>query len=174
MEYGDLNALRGRAEAGDIDATAQLGILYLRGGQVEQDHAKAFVLLQDAALASNGEAMLHLGSMYEDGYFVKKDLWTAMSLYKKSYTLRTPGSRKALGDVCDAIADSLPIEEGKLEISPDFRMTLCCERLREGVRMGRVALLEDALGIGLFQTSITHDAPLCECPFCGAKVKVTE
>ncbi|MDD2533034.1 MAG: tetratricopeptide repeat protein [Candidatus Methanomethylophilaceae archaeon] len=174
MDYGDVNALKKMADTGDTYAMAQLGILHLTGNRVEQDYEKAFLLLQDAALSSDGEAMLHLGSMYENGYFVEKDLWTAMSLYKKAYTLLVPGARKALGNIYDAIAEGLMLTEGKLFVSPTFDMTACCEKMRDGVRMGRILLLEDAFGVGLFQSSLTQDSPLCECPFCGAKVEVLE
>ena len=174
MRHGDVNALIDLADTGDINAMAQLGILYLRGDRVEQDYGKAFLLLQDAALACDGDAMMHLGSMYENGHCVERDLWVAMNLYKKAFTLLVPGARRALGNVYELIADSLTKTEGRLCISSDFQMTVCCEKMRDGIRMGRITLLEDAYGIGLFQTSLTQDSPLSQCPFCGADIEVFE
>ena len=169
MIYKDIDEMKAKADEGQIDAMVQLGMSYLYGYGVEKDYVQAFIYLQDAAIKNDGEAQLHLGKMYENGWCIKKDPWTAYSLYRRSYKLKTEGSRKALGNIVDKLADEIQIT-GQLTISDDFTITACCEKFREYVRMGRIIPFEDDDGCNLYISNQNRDILLHECPFCGEGV----
>lgn len=169
MIYKDFDELKTRADAGEIDAMVQLGISFLYGYGVDADHVQAFFYLQEAAIHNDGEAQLHLGRMYENGWGIKEDLWTAYSLYRRSYKLKTEGSRKALGHILDVLADNISIT-GKLTICKDFTITACCEKMRENIRMGRIIPFEDDEDSNFYISNQNRDILLGECPFCGEGV----
>ncbi len=172
MLYKDIGEMKAKAEEGELDAMVQLGMSFLYGYGTDKDYVEAFVYLQDAALKNDGQAQLHLGKMYEYGWGIKTDPWTALSLYRRSYKSKTPGSRKAVGDVLDKLADEIPVT-GSLSISKDFRITACCERLREGIRMGRIVPFEDDEESNLYISNTNRDSKLKDCPYCGENVKHT-
>jgi len=169
MIYKDIDEMKAKADEGEIDAMVQLGMSYLYGYGVEKDYVQAFIYLQDAAIRNDGEAQLHLGKMYENGWGIKKDPWTAYSLYRRSYKSKTEGSRKALGNIVDKLADDIKIT-GHLTICDDFTITACCEKFREYIRMGRIIPFEDDDGCSLYISNQNRDVPLHECPFCGESV----
>ena len=169
MIYKDIDEMKAKADEGEIDAMVQLGMSYLYGYGVEKDYVQAFIYLQDAAIRNDGEAQLHLGKMYENGWGIKKDPWTAYSLYRRSYKAKTEGSRKALGNIVDELADNIKIT-GHLTICDDFTITACCEKLREYIRMGRIIPFEDDDGSNLYISNQNRDVMLHECPFCGESV----
>lgn len=167
----DINEIKAKADEGDLSSIVDLGISYLYGYGTEQDFVEAFIYLQDASLKNDGEAMLHLGKMYENGWGIKPDKWTALSLYRRSYRLKTPGSRKAFGDLIDVLVDEIPVT-GELTISNDFRITCCCERFRENMRMGKFLPYEDVDDECCFYaTNLNRSTLLNECPFCGKGVR---
>lgn len=169
VKYDDIETMKIKSDEGDLDATVQLGMSYLYGFGIEKDPVQAFIRLQSAALRSDGQAQLHLGYMYEKGLGIKPDLWTAMSLYRKSYNLRTPGSRKALGDILDVIVDTIPIT-GELTVTDDFEITVCCDKFREYMRMGRVIPFEAEDHVEFFISNMNRDVMMRECPYCGCGV----
>lgn len=172
MIYKDIEEMKRKAEEGEIDAIVQLGISYLYGYGIEVDYVEAFIYLQDAAIKNDGEAQLHLGKMYENGWGIKPDLWTAYSLYRRSYKMKTEGSRKALGNVIDKLVDDIPIT-GRLTISNDFRITACCEKLREFIRMGRIIPFEDDEECNFYISNQNRNVLMHECPYCGEGVQHT-
>ena len=170
MAYKDIEGLKAKAKEGDLQAQVELGVSYLYGYGVDIDYVEAFIYLQDAAIKNDGEAQLHLGKMYENGWGIKEDPWTAYSLYRRSYKVHTQGSRKALSDIIDKLADSIPIT-GRLTISNDFTITACCEKLREYIRMGRIVPFEDEDESNLYISNTNRTTKLNECPFCGECVE---
>ena len=170
MIYKDIDEMKAKADEGVIDAMVQLGMSYLYGYGVEKDYVQAFIYLQDAAIRNDGEAQLHLGKMYENGWGIKKDPWTAYSLYRRSYKAKTEGSRKALGNILDTLADEIQIT-GQLTIGTDFHITACCEKLREYIRMGRIAPFEDEDESNLYLVNSNRSTVLHRCPFCTEMVE---
>lgn len=170
MLYKDIEEMKKRADEGDLDATVQLGVSYLYGYGVEKDFVEAFIYLQDAAMKNDGEAMLHLGKMYENGWGIKADPWIAYSMYRRSYKLHCDGSRKALSDCVDRLADSIPIT-GRLTIADDYRITACCERMREHFRMGRIIPFNDDGGSDLYISNTNRNVKMKACPYCGCTVQ---
>ena len=167
--YQDVEEMKRKAEEGELDAKVQLGISYLYGYGIEKDYVQAFIYLQEAAMQNDGQAQLHLGKMYENGWGIEADPWTAYSLYRKSYNVHTEGSRKALSNLVDRLADEIPIT-GKLTITDDFRITACCERFREYIRMGRIAPFEDEEESNLYLVNSNRSTVLHRCPFCTEQV----
>ncbi|MFA6710937.1 MAG: tetratricopeptide repeat protein [Candidatus Methanomethylophilaceae archaeon] len=169
MRCEDIEEMRRKADEGDTEAAVKLGISYLYGDGVDVDYVQAFMRLQDAALKNDGQAQLHLGHMYENGLGIEKDIWTALTLYRRSYGVRTPGSRKAMGNAFDMIVEEIPVT-GSLTIGKKSAVTSCCERFKEHMRMGRVILLEDGNEENFYMSNTNHDFRMDECPFCGCTV----
>ena len=170
MLYKDVEEMKKKAEEGELDAIVQLGISYLYGYGVEKDYVQAFIYLQDAAIKNDGEAQLHLGKMYENGWGIKADPWTAYSLYRRAYKVRTNGARKAMSDLIDKLADQIPVT-GRLTIADDFTITACCEKLRENIRMGKIAPFEDEEEANLYIINENRSSRLHKCPFCTEMVQ---
>ncbi|MCQ2086151.1 MAG: sel1 repeat family protein [archaeon] len=166
MICGDINEIKQKAESGVPDAIAQLGMAYLYGYGVEIDHVQAFIYLQDAAIKNNGEAQLNLGKMYENGWGIKKDLWTAYALYRHAYNMKSSGARKAIEHVVEKLVEGMPIT-GQLTISSSFKITLCCNRLKEHIRMGKIVPFEDDDGCNFYFSNINRNTIMRECPYCG-------
>ena len=164
LTFGSLSELKEAAAKGDLDAITDLGTYYLYGG--EKDYLEAFMLLQDAAVIGHADAMLHLGRMYENGWHVERDLWTAINLYRRAYAARVTGARKAMSGAYDKAADEIEVT-GRLSVTPDFRMEACCRRLKEGVRMGRVMPKEDDDGVSFYIVNMNAEVLTDRCPYCG-------
>ncbi len=170
MLYKDIEDMKKKAAEGELDATVQLGISYLYGYGVEVDYIEAFFYLQEAATKNDGQALLHLGKMYENGIGIKPDLWTAYSLYRRSYKMHTDGSRKAISDCVDKLADEIPVT-GRLTVSKDYKITACCERMREYFRMGRIIPFDNDDGCDLYLSNTNRNVRMRECPYCGEGVQ---
>lgn len=67
--------LQKAADAGNMDAAAELGNSYMNGLGVDQDNSKAFALLSKAAAAGLPGAEVNLGYLYSTGRGVAKDLY---------------------------------------------------------------------------------------------------
>lgn len=170
MIYNGIEEMKKKAEEGELPAKVQLGISYLYGYGVEVDYVQAFVNLQDAAILNDGEAQLHLGKMYENGWGIKKDPWTAYALYRRAYKNKSSGARKAIEHVVEDLVDNMPIT-GRLSIGDDFSITLCCEKLREHIRMGKVIPFEDADNeCNFYYSNMNRNVLMHECPYCGEMV----
>ncbi|NLL95462.1 MAG: sel1 repeat family protein [Thermoplasmatales archaeon] len=169
LTFNTLGELKEAAEKGDLSAMADLGAYYLYSG--EKDYLKAFVLLQDASIIGNADAMLHLGRMYENGWHVERDMWTAISLYRRAHIGKVTGARKAMGDAYDKLADEIEVT-GRLVATDDFHVEACCTKLREGIRMGRIMPKEDDDGVRFYIVNFTRETPTDHCPYCGARQTV--
>lgn len=165
LTFKTVEELKKAAEEGDLSAMADLGAYYIYSN--EKDYEKAFVLLQDAALAGDADAMLHLGRMYENGWFVDRDLWVAINLFRRAHMGKVTGARKAMADAMDKVADEIEVT-GKLVATDDFHIEACCSRLREGIRMGRIMPKEDKDGVIFFIVNFTREVSTDHCPYCGA------
>ena len=85
-----LPVLRGRAEAGDVEAQVELGRRYVQGIGVGRNDAEAAKWLQRAADQGNAQAQFNVGVMYERGIGVGADLARALDYYRKSGAQNTP------------------------------------------------------------------------------------
>lgn len=170
MRYDNIEEMKKKADEGELDAIVQLGISYLYGYGVEKDYEEAFVRLQDAAMRNDPEAQLHLGKMYENGWGITQDKWTALSLYRLSYRMKGSNARKAFSDLIDELADEIPIT-GRLTITNDFKITCCCEKFRENIRMGKFLPYEDEDESNFYITNLNRNTKMHDCPFCGASVE---
>ena len=85
-----VDALRRRTAAGDAEAMCHLGLCYLRGQGVEQNHQLAVEWFEKAAALGDAFAMRCLGFAYRDGEGVEQDHEAAVEWFEKA---------AALGDV---------------------------------------------------------------------------
>ncbi len=79
--------LQRRAEAGNVAAENQLGILYAQGRGTEQSFPKAIEWWQKAAAHHGAAAMTNLGLLYLRGAGVQQDDDKAAAWFKKSADL---------------------------------------------------------------------------------------
>ena len=80
--FDELEAIRARADLGDIDAIIVYGRMLEDGQGVEENHREAFGYYRLAAKGGDAVAQLLLGRMYERGLGVTKDETEALRLYK--------------------------------------------------------------------------------------------
>lgn len=95
-DAGKLAELRADAERGDARAQRLLGLRYLRGRGVTQDHAQAATWLQRAAHQNLALAVRDLGECYEAGWGVARDPARALELYRRAAELGDPIARARL------------------------------------------------------------------------------
>jgi hypothetical protein len=82
----EIAALTKKANAGDVRAQNQLGVMYAEGNGVAKDAAKAMLLFRKAVAHGHSDAQYNLGSMYDNGEGVAKDAIKAVEWYHKSAT----------------------------------------------------------------------------------------
>ena len=70
-----------RAEQGEIEAQAKLGLIYRRGREVSQDFGLAHKWLRKAAGQGHAEAQNNLGLMYDHGRGIERNFVQARKLY---------------------------------------------------------------------------------------------
>ena len=73
-----------KAEAGDIEAQYNLGMMYCSGKEVPQDYVKAAQWFLKAAEQNDAKAQFNLGGMYDSGDGVPQDYVKAMYWFKKA------------------------------------------------------------------------------------------
>ena len=78
----NIDALRTKAELGDADAQARLGLIYQRGLDVPQDYQEAARLYRAAAEQGHLMAQYSLGGMYYTGQGVPQDYEEAIRWYQ--------------------------------------------------------------------------------------------
>ncbi|MBR5758209.1 MAG: sel1 repeat family protein, partial [Thermoguttaceae bacterium] len=88
-EIAEFEALRNRADEGDVAAIRLLAERYANGVGVRQDYEKAIELYAQAADAGDLDALFDLGFAYEQGILVEKNMEEAARLYQKE---PTPGT----------------------------------------------------------------------------------
>lgn len=82
VESQEITNLRQKAEKGDADAQARLGLKYALGKEVPKDRAEAAKWYRMAAEQGNAKGQLRLGNAYESGKGVQKDSVEALKLYR--------------------------------------------------------------------------------------------
>ncbi|MCA9802545.1 MAG: SEL1-like repeat protein, partial [Cyanobacteria bacterium HKST-UBA02] len=79
-----------KAEGGSSKHQFALACMYFHGKGIEQNHKKAFELLNKAAASGNSNAQNNLGFMYEHGISVPADLKKAMQWYSTAANFNNP------------------------------------------------------------------------------------
>lgn len=79
-----LNAILGKAKAGDAAAMNEVGTWYYTGKHVNQDYNQAYDWWKNASLKSDVRAIANLGLCYQFGHGVERDSVDAIRLYEKS------------------------------------------------------------------------------------------
>lgn len=95
-----IEALRPRAESGDVTAQYALGRLYHQGGFDTQDFARAFRWYSEAAGKGHAGAQYAIGTMYAKGEGVKQSYFRAAEWYRLAANLGGHAdARLALGEL---------------------------------------------------------------------------
>jgi len=81
---GEIQALRTRADAGDLDAQAELGEKYVQGNGVEKNPGHAEKWFRKAAEQGFAKAQFNLAVMYDGGKGIKTDKVEALRWYRKA------------------------------------------------------------------------------------------
>jgi TPR repeat protein len=108
----ELAALTKKAEAGDAEAQAKLGLMYATGKGVPKDVAKAVEWFQKAAALGNSDAQNNLGVSYANGYGVPKDAAKAVEWYQKAAAQGNPNAQAKLGSMYDT-GEGVPKDAAK-------------------------------------------------------------
>lgn len=80
----DITELKAKAEAGSTVAQSILGIAYLYGNDVAQDHSEALRWLTLASEKGASRALYHLGLMHEQGLAGPADLERAFECFERA------------------------------------------------------------------------------------------
>ena len=76
-----LAEIQKKAEQGNPEAQAELGLLYRRGREISQDYGLAEKWFRSAAEQGHADAQNNLGLMYDHGRGVERDFVEARKLY---------------------------------------------------------------------------------------------
>jgi TPR repeat protein len=99
----EVAALRTKAEAGDPQAQAQLGDLYLKGEAVTNSYVEAAKWFRLSAEKNNAEGKLGLGQLYEAGQGgVPRDQAQAVKLYREAADQGLAGAQYTMGFLYEA------------------------------------------------------------------------
>jgi TPR repeat protein len=82
VQTPEIDALRARAEQGDVEAQNNLGLMYDNGEGVPQDYAEVVRWYRLAAEQGLASAQFNLGLMYDTGYGVPEDDAEAMRWHR--------------------------------------------------------------------------------------------
>jgi len=94
----DVAALRAKAEAGDPQAQAQLGDLYIKGEVVTNSYREAAKWFRMAAAKNNPEGQFGLAQLYDAGQGgVPRDMAEALKLYQQAADQGLAGAEYTLG-----------------------------------------------------------------------------
>lgn len=80
----DLDDLRKRASAGDVESQVKLGTLNLEATDHPANYTEAFKWLEQAAQSNNAQAEFLLGSLYQSGRGVQRDYTNARVWFEKA------------------------------------------------------------------------------------------
>jgi len=86
-----------KAQAGDVDAQYNLGIMYYHGEGAEKDHEQALKWFHLAAEQNDPEAQYNLGFMYGRGEGAAKDHHMSREWFQKAASQGHAGAREILG-----------------------------------------------------------------------------
>ena len=93
----DLDALRAKAEQGDVAAQNQLGAIYSDGTGVPRDDAEALKWYRKAAEQGDAAAQSSLGFIYENGLGTPRDDAELVKWYRKAAEQGDASSQSILG-----------------------------------------------------------------------------
>jgi uncharacterized protein len=85
-----------KAEAGDVDAQYNLGIIYYHGEGVPRNFEEALIWFHRAAEQNDADAQYNLGFMYGRGEGVKKDQNQSLSWFQKAAEQGHTGAQEIL------------------------------------------------------------------------------
>jgi TPR repeat protein len=91
-----LQGLIQAANGGDPDAQYELGLRYVSGQGVEEDHVKALAWYKKAASGGNVQAMTNIGVIYQTGDGVEKNQSEAVKWFRQAADRGDQGALKAL------------------------------------------------------------------------------
>jgi TPR repeat protein len=154
------------ADAGQPDAQAGLGLLYVLGRGVARDDTQAVLWFRRAAEQGHVWAESNLGFMYETGRGVAKDDREAVRWYQRSAAKQNPASEAALGWM---------YLEGRGGLSQDDALALQWTRQAAGhgnargqnnlgvmYRRGRGVGQDDAEAVQWFQRAADQGWPMAQ------------
>ena len=128
------------AENGHMSGTCNLGFCYFYGDGVEKNYEKAYMAFSKAAMVGKiRDALIRIGDMYLNGYYVKKDVNAAVTLYfkvkrKTEKDLGDFGNLQAYSDVMRRIGDlyyeGLGVEKDVAQAIKCYADALHCYELR--------------------------------------------
>lgn len=94
----DVAALRAKAEAGDPQAQAELGDLYLKGDVVTNSYTEAAKWFRMSAAKTNAEGLFGLAQLYDAGQGgVAQNVAEALKLYRQAADQGLAGAEYTLG-----------------------------------------------------------------------------
>lgn len=85
-----------KAQAGDVDAQYNLGIMYYHGDGIQKNHDEALKWFHLSAEQGDAEAQYNLGFMYGRGEGTAKDHRTSMEWFQKASSQGHEGAREIL------------------------------------------------------------------------------
>lgn len=94
--HGQVMKYLAKAQAGDMDAQYNLGIMYYHGEGVGRDHAEALKWFHLAAEQNDPEAQYNLGFMYGRGEGTEKNHRLSMEWFQKAAAQGHAGAREIL------------------------------------------------------------------------------
>ncbi len=94
-----IEILRSRATQGNLAAEVELGLTLLASNQSSQDCSEAIAWLQKAAAQKSGHAYYILGTAYQNGVCVAKDLTKALAFYNKGSEVGSGLCDVRMGDI---------------------------------------------------------------------------
>jgi TPR repeat protein len=96
-----LRELRLKAGTGDANAQLQIGSVFFKGRQLDQDYAEAVKWFRLAAMQGLAEAQYNLGMMYATGRGVPQDFAQAVSWYRLAADQHLAIAELNLGVACN-------------------------------------------------------------------------
>jgi uncharacterized protein len=93
----DIDAVKVKAEKGDVEAQLELGLIYVQGTDVDQDFTAAKKWWDKAAAQGNATARYYVGLMYARGDGVTQDVDQARAMWEQSADMDHVGALFSLG-----------------------------------------------------------------------------
>ena len=91
-----------------LDALNDLSVCLINGTGIEKDYSFAYTLLQRAAAMEHPVSVYNMGVFYEEGYYVEKNIKTALGYYKKAAELGNKSAAAAASRVEKSLNANTP------------------------------------------------------------------
>lgn len=95
---GDVNAIRAKAELGDVQAEFRLGSIYGSGNGAPKDYSLALRWYLAAAEKGDSKSEYGVGYLYNTGKGVQQNFSEALRWYQKAADQNNPRAQDAIGD----------------------------------------------------------------------------